>query len=196
MSLRKSPTLTPAPLAKLETGNSKLETCTRARPLVVGCADLQIVGAGDVPAPGCAWMKGKTRTARGKADECAAHGGSLAPPPGLAGVPAECSPGRSGPFGACAPDAGNVSLPALAADSRSRHPGGAGGGSEFSTRPNLGQKKPHAGEIIFCTNEAGMLLKIKEAIRMSPAMLLKTGMLPLVTHDVDENKGGYSKIWG
>ena len=74
MSLRKSPTLTPALLAKretgnwkLETGNSKLETCMRARPRVVGCADLQMLGAGDVPAPGCAWTKGKTGTARGKA---------------------------------------------------------------------------------------------------------------------------------
>jgi hypothetical protein len=67
MSLRQSPTLTPALLVKLETGNSKLETCTRVRPLVIGCADLQIVGAGDVPAPGCAWTKEKTRTARGKA---------------------------------------------------------------------------------------------------------------------------------
>jgi len=67
MSLRQSPTLTPALLVKLETGNWKLETCTRVRPLVGGCADLQMVGAGDVPAPGCAWTKEETRTAWGKA---------------------------------------------------------------------------------------------------------------------------------
>ncbi len=186
MSLRRSPTLTPALLVKLETGNSKLETCTRARPRVVGGADLQIVGARDVPAPGCAWTKEKTRTARGKADGCAAHGRSFAPAPGPAGVPAECSPRRSGPFGACAPATGNVSLPALAADSRSRHLGGAGGGSEFSTKPVSGKRGCRRNHFLY--QRSRNVIENKGHRLDDPTMLLKTGMLPLLTQNIYENK--------